>query len=122
MAKNPVTLSKALQDYIAATGKTLPEINDDVYVAPFPDAPLQGGVNYLKLVATGKQGIDPLVGTHYQDGSKLLSAYLISERKKLGLDMPTSHDPASSAPSRDTAAATVVKRKGKPRKPSATND
>lgn len=103
MAQKPITLSKALQDYMAATGKTLPDIDRDVFLK----ARLMGGLGYLERVAQGFSD-DNVYGPQMTDGARTLAAYLIAERKRLGLDAPSANAPAVLAPTPASVPTTVV--------------
>ena len=98
MADAPITLSKALQDYIARTGKTLAKINHAVYIEPFRHSPYVGGVGYLELVHLGRQGHDPLDHEYPDYGPQLLAAFLKAERARLGLGVPSNRVTAPSPP------------------------
>ncbi len=103
MAEKPITLSKALQDYIAATGKTLPAIEREIFLK----AGLMGGLGYLDRVAKGYSDDDLYSDTaHTDEGAKLLAAHLIAERKRLGHDVSAPPN-AQSSPSAILPAPTL---------------
>lgn len=79
MTDSPLTLSKALRHYIAASGKTLRDVEREAFVNNHGGHPFMGGLGYLETVHSGITGTQLLTDVHDTDGSALLAKYLLTQ-------------------------------------------
>ncbi|MBY0429045.1 MAG: hypothetical protein K2Q32_07475 [Alphaproteobacteria bacterium] len=93
MTQPPISLSRALNEHMDRTGKSLADIEREAFHDPERAHPLMSGIGYLQLVKDGYHNNDVqdnlYGGRQTTDGGKALAKYLIKHRGEVGVDTTT---------------------------------
>lgn len=90
MTQPPISLSRALNEHMQRTGKSLADVEREAFHDPERAHPLMSGIGYLQLVKDGYHNDDVkdnLYGGQTSDGGKALAKYLIEHRGEVSVDM-----------------------------------